>query len=174
MAPPPSLASLLSCAQPESLPQEQPHSPASDTAAEADAAGTSTEGTAAIEGARIASTAAEPASEPATTAAVSGEQQQTSAAASRQPQPQPQTTQNTTTEGHVIAPVPSAAVRLANALEAGYAYARQCVRAGHGIRLLKQLLQPRPAAPSHFISVCARVHLGCVLCVVLLIISAVE
>jgi hypothetical protein len=55
------------------------------------------------------------------------------------------------------APTPGAAVRLATALEAGYAYARQCVRAGHGIRLLKQLLQPQPAAPSHFISEQARV-----------------
>ncbi len=53
----------------------------------------------------------------------------------------------------------TATVRLASALEAAYAYVRQCVRASHGIRLLKQLLQPRPSAPSHFIG--ERVHTLC-------------
>ena len=40
---------------------------------------------------------------------------------------------------------PPAAPRLAGALLGAYSYARQCVRAGHGIRTLMQLLQPRPA-----------------------------
>eukprot|EP00983_Pelagomonas_calceolata_P035052 1096319-Pelagomonas_calceolata.AAC.3 len=45
----------------------------------------------------------------------------------------------------------SALVRDASAIEAVYAYVRQCVRAAHGIRVLKALLQPRASAPSHVI-----------------------
>jgi hypothetical protein len=40
---------------------------------------------------------------------------------------------------------PSYAVGLAQGLEAGFSYARQCLRANSGIRALMQLLQPRGA-----------------------------
>lgn len=171
MAPPPSLIPLLSCAQtpqPTSQPQD-PAAPVRDDTTLAPPAVAAADD-------NDAATAATPQEQQLLLQLQQAQQQQphsqlqtqqqllqqqlhpvsqattAAAAAGRPQQQQPHATQ---TDGHISPPIPTAATRLASALEAGYAYARQCVRAGHGIRLLKQLLQPRPAAPSHFISECS-------------------